>query len=452
MLVFVDGPMLSQSEFAIPFHPLSHTHTHTTIWKHLHRALWLEFLRAAQIKRVKYVRFITHSLYDHAFSTLVSPGISFRSLDADFSHTYDSAHAATAWTLCLCVNALLWCSSAIYRHRGARSSTEPVAKQWLSVRSRCGLAARFLSLRALLCVCECVPTRRAHRTHRIKVRESRRKETALCLCVCGFSGWQVKCHTAPRLMDMAFSFTSEHFQPHISPPPRLPPAPLSLPKFVKHHIRRPNFSASGYDPSLRCSLEFLDEVSSQTHRHKVVPLGNFSASHLDSVCRRACQCLSAVTLRASLSGDVIQILDCLGGKHWKDDWWAWQQDVWIRIAFWLLRLARIAYKSSRATSAFFSLPSPSLSPLSVYSSSPAETRLPSSSVPHLPAVPPLGLMNDLAGVCGCGRGGAGGGSERWAHILPVTSPLLFSLTTPHCQGPDGTDLLDYLLEWLPGPG
>lgn len=56
---------------------------------------------------------------------------------------------------------------------------------------------------------------------------------------------------------------------------------------------------------------------------------------------------------------------------------------------------------------------------------------------------------------GRGRGlwlwGSQWGSERWGDALPVTSQLLFSLTRLHCQEQDGTGLLDYLLERLPGP-
>lgn len=81
-----------------------------------------------------------------------------------------------------CESAVLYCGAPV-PSTGAEepSSAEPVAKRWPSVRSRCGIAAHFLSLRAFLCVCECVPMRRAHRTHHIKVRESRGKETVFCL-------------------------------------------------------------------------------------------------------------------------------------------------------------------------------------------------------------------------------------------------------------------------------
>lgn len=102
----------------------------------------------------------------------------------------------------------------------------------------------------------------------------------------------------------------------------------------------------------------------------------------------------------------------------------------------------------------------SLSPLSVYSFSPTETPFSSSPAPHLPlslpAVPPLGLMNDLAGDGSCGCGEASG-ARRGEETLFLSPPSDYSHSpgysaTEPCQEQDGTGLLDYLLELLPGPG
>ena len=74
----------------------------------------------------------------------------------------------------------------------------------------------------------------------------------------------------------------------------------------------------------------------------------------------------------------------------------------------------------------------------------------------LPAVPPLGLMNDLAGDGSCGCGEASG-ARRGEETLFLSPPCDYShspgysATEPR-QEQDGTGLLDYLLELLPGPG
>lgn len=74
----------------------------------------------------------------------------------------------------------------------------------------------------------------------------------------------------------------------------------------------------------------------------------------------------------------------------------------------------------------FCLPlSLALSPLSVYSFSPTETLLSSSSAPHLPAVSPLGLMNDLAGGGSCGCGGASR-ARRGEETLFLSPPGYYS--------------------------
>ncbi len=82
---------------------------------------------------------------------------------------------------------------------------------------------------------------------------------------------------------------------------------------------------------------------------------------------------------------------------------------------------------------------------------PTETQLSSS------AVPLLGLMNDLAGGGGCCCGGWAGGAQRGEETLFLSPPSYYShslgsTTTHSSQEQDGISLLDYLLEWLPGPG
>ncbi|KAA8595369.1 hypothetical protein FQN60_012504 [Etheostoma spectabile] len=73
-------------------------------------------------------------------------------------------------------------------------------------------------------------------------------------------------------------------------------------------------------------------------------------------------------------------------------------------------------------------------------------RSPSSSL--FPAVPPLGLMNDLAGDGSCGCGGASK-ARRGEEALFLSPPSChshppgYSATQP-CQEQDGTGLLDYL--------
>lgn len=68
----------------------------------------------------------------------------------------------------------------------------------------------------------------------------------------------------------------------------------------------------------------------------------------------------------------------------------------------------------------------------------------------LPAVPPLGLMNDLAGGGSCGCGGASR-AQRGEETLFLSPPSYYShspgyTATQACQEQDGTGLLDYLLE------
>lgn len=69
---------------------------------------------------------------------------------------------------------------------------------------------------------------------------------------------------------------------------------------------------------------------------------------------------------------------------------------------------------------YFLPSSPSLSPVFVYSFSPTEIQLYSSS-----AVPPLGLMNDLAGDGSCGCGGASG-AQRGEETLFLSPPHYYS--------------------------
>lgn len=70
--------------------------------------------------------------------------------------------------------------------------------------------------------------------------------------------------------------------------------------------------------------------------------------------------------------------------------------------------------------------------------------------PSLPAVPPLGLMNDLAGGGSCGCGGASQ-AQRGEETLFLSPPSYYSHSpgssaTQPCQEQDGTSLLDYLLK------
>lgn len=60
-------------------------------------------------------------------------------------------------------------------------------------------------------------------------------------------------------------------------------------------------------------------------------------------------------------------------------------------------------------------------------------------------------MNVLAGDGGRGSGGASG-AERGEETLFLSPPSLYS-HSPGCthQEQDGSGLLDYLSEWLPGP-
>lgn len=63
--------------------------------------------------------------------------------------------------------------------------------------------------------------------------------------------------------------------------------------------------------------------------------------------------------------------------------------------------------------------------LFVYSFSPTEARLSSSSAPYLPAVPPLGLMNDLAGDGSCSCRGASR-AQRGEETLFLSPPRYYS--------------------------
>lgn len=99
------------------------------------------------------------------------------------------------------------------------------------------------------------------------------------------------------------------------------------------------------------------------------------AESLDSTC------LSTV-------GNVIQMFGFLrrrwfGGEGGGVDWWAWQQDVWITIAFWLPCLDRESACEWSQAAYSFSSSSSIVSPRSVYSFAPAEMRLSSSSASHL---------------------------------------------------------------------
>lgn len=122
---------------------------------------------------------------------------------------------------------------------------------------------------------------------------------------------------------------------------------------------------------------------------------------------------------------VIQILAGLRTKTEKGDWWEWQQDVSIWIAFGLL-FGQNCFTSSWATSVF--LPhSPYLFYLFIHS---LPQRLCSLHLPlpifhSLPAVPPLGLMNDLAGDGSYGCGGASR-ARRGEETLFLSPPSYYS--------------------------